>query len=172
MSKVLIKKYTDEDKVRMANASAHILETLEKEFGKGEQGIPYIAKILETCISAYGDQEAMQKIITLNADGKNASEFNQKVKRARQIIEGMQKSHLNLILFRDDEEVWFQYYLSQFLGKPTFIIALKSDEIVVQEKISKGGLVKAIEFVEEYSTETVQVVADKFSKMMKKHSNL
>ena len=115
--KAVARRYSNEEKREMAVAATDIIQLLKDKFPKE----PLLqASVLEFAHRAMQDEVGIEKIIIANKEGKDI--FNRLV-RTRQIVEGMQSSDMNLVLFRDEPEVWMQYYMSMFLKKSTYVIA-------------------------------------------------
>ena len=88
-----------------------------------------------------------------------------KLKKAIYVAAGLAKSNNNLIIFKDDPEVWYQYYLGLHFGVPTVIVFEKKDKDIVSKL--KHDLI--IHFMEVDSLETTNPneIAEKVSKLIK-----
>lgn len=64
--------------------------------------------------------EPKMKIFPIHSDDK-------RVERVCSILDGLTQSGANAVIFRNEPEVWFQFYLGLYLGKPTFVIIQKKD---------------------------------------------
>jgi hypothetical protein len=165
MTKVLIKKWTDEDKREMAQAITETYQNLKKKF---KHDIPKLLFTIENLQKAVHTDYALDRIKSISKKGKDLTEQEKRLRRARAIVEGLENSELNLILMtRLDEEIWFQYYLGLYLQKPIFILAKKDIEHEIRTRIAVGGTVKHIEFFE--GKDDFEEASDKLITVMKKY---
>lgn len=114
-------KITDKDREEMVKLTK-ILMSLRKKF---ELNDFLFLMTLENVLTGYKQEFGIHKILNVTKD-KRVIDY-EKYKRIAGIVQGLQESDVNIILFRDDPEVWFQYYLGLFLNKKTCIVCEERD---------------------------------------------
>jgi len=125
-------KITEQDKLKMADIASPIMDILKGAFPKD---IFLQAATMEFIHRSFQDQIAMEKIII--TDKKSGKDGFDKLVRTRQIVEGMSSSDMNLVIFRDEPEVWMQYYMSMFLKKKTYVVAeAKHKDLLWNRKVN------------------------------------
>ena len=156
MSIAIAIKFDSKEKEKMRDTAIQIADILEKQYPKDafSQSVT-----LEFMYRGLQSRLAMENIIIADKTGKD--NFN-KLNHARKIVEGMQDSEFgicwhdnNLVLFRNCDDVWMQYYLGKFLQKPTFIIAEEKERPVLEER--KVNLNARIYFVPIFSSEQLEI---------------
>ena len=154
-------------KKKVKNAVDKIHDVLIKEFGNNTLLHAFTIKMI---YSALKDQEAIEKIMLPNdLTGKDVLEIDKRINRCRQIIEGMSNSTVNIILFRNDEDVWMQYHMGLFLQRDTLIFALEKDKHEIIPRIKIGDLVKDIVYVKCFnSEESRNLIVKTLNKYVKK----
>jgi len=149
MSIAIAAKFDSKEKEKMRDTAIQIADILEKQYPKDAFAQ---AVTLEFMHRGLQSRLAMENIIIADKTGKD--NFN-KLNHARKIVEGMQDSEFNLVLFSNCDEVWMQYYLGKFLQKPTFIIAEEKERPVLEER--KVNLNARIYFVPIFSPEQLEI---------------
>jgi len=145
MVDIIAQKFTKEDKREMSQAATDIIDLLTKRFGKGREGVPMKSQVMELLRRGYMDEISMQRIIDLDKSGNDRTKDYDDLIRIRQIVEGMADSHLNLMIFRDCDELWMQFHMSKILKLPTYVISEEKNRRVVQERIA--AYVKKIVYI-------------------------
>jgi hypothetical protein len=161
----IIKKWTEAEKVLMANTATEIHELMNKKLGKKD--IPMHSLVIETVSKAYHDEIAIEKIISLEKNGKDTVALEKKLLQVRKIVEGMQQSDMNLLCFHNSDDCWMQFHMGVFLAKPTFIIAKNSDKAILHSRVF-SDLVKKIVFVDDFTKEELDRAMKEIGEEMKK----
>ena len=151
--KAIAKQWSKEDKFLMLKATDKIHNIL-KELDDPLKS----AFVTELINNAVQDDAGIAKIAMINNKGRLITDLKDKTNRIRAITEGMHQSNVNLVLFRDDDEVWMQYYMGKFLGRPTLIICKDEDREILKHYKVKDKLF----IVENYNN----IDADKLGKML------
>jgi hypothetical protein len=149
----IIRKWTKPEKELMAKVATEIHELMNTKLGKD---IPMHSQVINVVRQTYFDEISMEKIYDLDKKGKNRSEEEDKLLRVRQIIEGLQQSDMNLMLFADEDEIWMQFHMAMFLEKPTYIICEEADKTSLICMAQEGGLIKKIVYIKEHSKEEME----------------
>jgi hypothetical protein len=79
----------------------------------------------------------------------------------RKIVEGMKKSGLNIVLFRDCPEVWMQFYMGLFLKKETAVIIERGDTKNI-DRLTHYGV--HLGLVDDFSESELRRIMDQISK--------
>lgn len=137
--KVVVGAWTDVEKKLMVDVSFEVIDLMKKRL----KDTLMIAHCLSIISSSFNERCSIERIICADKNGKILKNY---VKRVLGIIEGMQKSDVNLILFRDCSEVWMQYYMGLYFERPTFVIALRVHEKIIK-RLMTSSLVKRVEYV-------------------------
>jgi len=141
-------------KRKIAKAIDEIHNILQKYFCKDTLTQTFTLKLL---YDALADQIGLERIILPNkVTKKDMFLDSEKIQFCMKVIEGMIKSDINIILFRDADEVWMQYYMGLFLGKDTIIFALEEEKHNIIHRLKVGGLIKDIIFMKNFSSEESQ----------------
>ena len=129
-----------EDKKVMIKLT-HDIQTLHDKSGLNKF---LFCMVLENILTAFKQHLGLRKILNVTKD-QRIIDYD-KYKRIAGIVEGMQESDINLLMFRDEPEVWFQYYLGTYLRKKTCIICEEKDFNIVDKLKEKRSIVKVKTF--------------------------
>ena len=150
--KAIIQKFTDEEKHKMAQLSSFIFDKMkELKFT-----LPMQLNAIDIIRRGLHDQEAVEKIIEIEKSGKTV--WNDRELHVRKIVEGMHTSEINLVLFRDEADIYMMYHMGIFLSKPTIIIAEEKDKVKV-EKL-QHPLIKKRLYIPEFSEKYLSNIPD------------
>jgi hypothetical protein len=119
---VYIRKWTEEEKTRMQIVGDKVMDLMKKEL---KNDFAMIAQIMAFIKQAYDDEVGLERIRLMDKNHK--LDTMQEETWVRKIVEGMKKSGLNIVLFRDCPEVWMQFYMGLFLKKETAVIIERGD---------------------------------------------
>ncbi len=160
--KALATQWTKEDKKLMANVSGEIYILMKKRF----KDTLMMANCLDILQDSFHEEAGFEKVLRLNKEGKI---IKKQVTRVLGIIQGMQESDFNLILFRDCSEVWMQYYMGIFFDRDTYIIALEKDRPAL--KRMRSPLVKHVEYVINFNPKIIQAAVTNIKKRIDEDEN-
>lgn len=158
----IAKQWTAGEKHRMVKAVDKI-HTLLKELNNPLMSA-FVTQLVNTAVQ---EEAGIAKIGTINKKGKKIVDLTDKTNRIRAITEAMNKSTVNLVLFRDDEEVWMQYYMGKFLGKPTIIICQDEDREILKHYNVEDTLYP----VEDYGNIDAKELGKSIQKVIKDETN-
>jgi hypothetical protein len=159
--RVAFGKWTDIEKREMSATADMIYEILKELQDPMKQA--FVAKLV---YNETTDIAAIAKIKTIDKKGK-VVDLKDKINRIRSIVEGMDKSNINLVLFRDVPEVWMQYYMGKFLDRPTLLLCREEDiETLKYYKVEDDYLV-----IEDFYNIDGDKMKRKIDEVFKKHGN-
>lgn len=145
MSEIVIEKWTDEQRNLMVEVSKEVYDLLNSRL-KNKLMIAHCLDIFTKC---YSQEIRLSKILRATKEGKIIKDY---VERVLGIIEGMQRSDVNLILFRNEPDVLLQYYMGLYFEKKTFVIAEEKEKLNIG-KLLKSDLVIQVECVKNLSNQ-------------------
>ena len=161
--KALATQWTKKDKKLMADVAGEIYTLMKKRFGKN---ILMMANCLDILQNSYHEEAGLEKVLRLNKEGKI---IKKQITRVLGIIQGMQESDFNLILFRNCPEVWMQYYMAMFFDMDTYIIALENDRPAL--KRMRSHLVKHVEYVINFNPKIIEAAVANIKKRIDEDNN-
>ena len=82
----------------------------------------------------------------------------QKADQIVSTITGLAHSRINVVIFKDIPELWFQFYMGLYLEMPT-IVVIEKKYLPLKTMINKYPLVKRIVEIEEYNGEEANKLA-------------
>ncbi len=154
----LATQWTKKDKKLMADVSGEICILMKKRFDKDKLMAANCLDILHT---SFYEQAGFEKVLRLNKEGKI---IKKQVTRVLGIIQGMQESDFNLLLFRNCPEIWMQYYMALFFEMDTYIIALEQDRPAL--KRMRSHLVKHVEYVINFNPKIIESAVANIKKII------
>jgi len=83
----------------------------------------------------------------------------QKVDEIVSVITGLAHSKINVVIFKDVPELWFQFYMGLYLEMPT-VVVMEKRYIPLKTMVNKYPLVKRIIEVEVYNEEEANKLAN------------
>jgi len=166
MVDIIAQKFTKEDKREMSQAADDISDLLTKRFGKGRKSVPMKSQVMELLRRGYMDEVSMQRIIDLDKTGHDRAKDYDQLIQIRKIVEGMAESNVNLMIFRDCDELWMQFYMAKSLKLPTYVISEEKNRKIVQMKIAP--YVKKIVYVPEIDNVNLDKAMNKLRPMLEK----
>lgn len=92
--------------------------------------------------------------------------MDEKMSRVARIVAAMPDCTYNLVLFDDDPEVWFQYYLGLYFGKPTILIMKEADKGKFAARLYHP-YVKKIISVPDFTEEYVEMAGEQAAEIMR-----
>lgn len=156
MPELHIRKWEPEEKAKMAEVAEQIIHILDAEFGRD---IDMLAQCVSVIYKSVIEQHSIKGIESII--GGKRDRFKE-VKRVTEIIRGMMASDVNLIIFRNEPEVWFQYWLGLYMQKPTYIICEECHSNLIYSQ-EANELVKEIKVIKEFSQENIERAIDKMN---------
>ena len=161
MPKVLIRKWSEADREEMKQIAKVMLDVLHSSF---KADIMKAANVIEVLHESFAQQAGMNKAIVLSE--KKGIINTQKVRNILKIIEGMQESDVNLVLFRDESEVLMQLHMGFYLRLKTYIIAQSEHKTLLDDLRLKYPLIRGIEYVDEFNQVNLKAAMGKLSPKM------
>lgn len=160
--KVVMREFNKEDKYSMAKAATRFIEQMKKDkFDTLMQ-----LHMIEFLRKSMHDQEAVEKIIQIEKSGKTT--LTNRELHVRKVTESMINSEINLIMFRDEADIYMMYYMGIFFGKPTVIVAEEKDKMIV-EKLDHELIKKRI-YIPEFSAKYLSNISNIIKEIVKKES--
>jgi len=160
MTEIVIEKWTDEEKKLMMEVSKEVYDLLNKKL-KNELMIVNCLDIFTKC---YAQEIGLSRILRVTEEGKIIKEY---VNRVLGIINGLQESDVNLVLFRNSPDVLLQYYMGLYFERPTFIIAEEKERTNI-DRLMKSELIKRVEYVRNFGKQELVRAMDKMRGKMEK----
>lgn len=153
----IIKKWTKEEKDNMMKISGEVFDILKRL--KDPMMMANVTYILNESIR---DMYGFDKVFTANKEKKIIS--HEEIKNVLNIAYGMVSSDINVVLFRDNPEVWMQYYMGMHLGKKTYIIIREEDAKENTIIRLQGKIIKVREFTNDELDKAVKQINDEVKK--------
>jgi hypothetical protein len=147
MKPFIARQWTKEEQREMAQASTDAFLLLKKQLKDKPMMMAQTAKSLyQTVNEEFGFTEIVN--ITKNRMVDRMKEMN----RILEIVKGMAQCNINLILFRNDPEVWMQYYMSVYLKK-VMVVACREEDRPFVEIMKTEPLVTEILYTDKFDDE-------------------
>lgn len=156
---IKVKEWTEQEKKEMIQAVDFFHDYMKHEgFDAGTK-----AMILSLMSEEYQKEQAIEKIFSLTKSGgiDNPNQW----KRLAGIINGLTESEINLIVWRPDPEVLFQFYLGIYLNKPTYIL-IKDEDMESLTPHRNYSKIKGVHVVKDFSEENLKKAIMKIEKVV------
>lgn len=89
--------------------------------------------------------------------------MEEKTKWINRILIQMNLSKINLVIFKDDPQLWLQYYFGLYFNKPT-IVMIKNVDNEKFGSLFQNPLVKEMIVLEDFTEDVLKEVADRVKK--------